>query len=182
MKLRITDPTAILVDTDVRSVRAEDASGSFGILSGHADFLTALGVSIVSWRGLDGAPGYCAVRNGILTVSHGTAGDPPYGRGPAGWWPGAWSVTADKPEQPIVEAIRTRAERRRLAQRLPSVARNLGQIGVLGWQIVLPALVGLAIGRWLDHRLDSGIFWTAPLLLVGLALGCWSGWRWMHRQ
>jgi F-type H+-transporting ATPase subunit epsilon len=51
MKLRITDPTAILVDTDVRSVRAEDASGSFGILSGHADFLTALGVSIVSWRG-----------------------------------------------------------------------------------------------------------------------------------
>jgi F-type H+-transporting ATPase subunit epsilon len=62
MKLRITDPTAILVDTDVRSVRAEDASGSFGILSGHADFLTALGVSI----------GYCAVRNGILTVSHGT--------------------------------------------------------------------------------------------------------------
>jgi ATP synthase protein I len=91
-------------------------------------------------------------------------------------------VTADKPEQPIVEAIRTRAERRRLAQRLPSVAHNLGQIGVLGWQIVLPALVGLAIGRWLDHRLDSGIFWTAPLLLVGLALGCWSGWRWMHRQ
>lgn len=72
MKLRITDPTAILVDTDVRSVRAEDASGSFGILSGHADFLTALGVSIVSWRGADGAPGYCAVRNGILTVSHGT--------------------------------------------------------------------------------------------------------------
>ena len=36
MKLRITDPTAILVDADVASVRAEDASGSFGILSGHA--------------------------------------------------------------------------------------------------------------------------------------------------
>ena len=72
MKLRITDPTAILVDADVASVRAEDASGSFGILSGHADFLTALGVSIVSWRGPDGALGYCAVRNGILTVSHGT--------------------------------------------------------------------------------------------------------------
>ena len=39
MKLRITDPTAILVDTDVRSVRAEDASGSFGILSGLGDNL-----------------------------------------------------------------------------------------------------------------------------------------------
>ena len=56
MKLRITDPTAILVDTDVRSVRAEDASGSFGILSGHADFLTVLGVSIVSWREMPAMP------------------------------------------------------------------------------------------------------------------------------
>lgn len=72
MRLRITDPTAILVDTDIVSVRAEDASGSFGILPGHADFLTALAISIVSWRALDGKGGYCAVRNGILTVSGGT--------------------------------------------------------------------------------------------------------------
>lgn len=72
MKLCITDPTAILVDTDVASVRAEDASGGFGILAGHADFLTALGISIVSWRRADGAVGYCAVRNGILTVSGGS--------------------------------------------------------------------------------------------------------------
>ncbi|WP_454884227.1 AtpZ/AtpI family protein [Sphingomonas oryzagri] len=85
-------------------------------------------------------------------------------------------------EKPIIEAIHVRAARRRLADRLPSVARNLGQIGVLGWQIVLPALAGLAIGRWLDHRLASGIFWTAPLLLIGLTVGCWSGWRWVHRQ
>ena len=84
----------------------------------------------------------------------------------------------------LTKAVRVRADRRKAWARDggPSLARNLGQIGVLGWQIVLPALVGLAIGRWLDHRLDSGIFWTAPLLLVGLALGCWSGWRWMHRQ
>jgi F-type H+-transporting ATPase subunit epsilon len=31
-------------------LRAEDASGSFGILPGHAPFLTALAISIVSWR------------------------------------------------------------------------------------------------------------------------------------
>ncbi|WP_371424683.1 AtpZ/AtpI family protein [Tardiphaga sp.] len=85
-------------------------------------------------------------------------------------------------EQPVLEAIRKRAARQSLADRLPAVARNLGQIGILGWQIVLPTLAGLAIGRWLDHRLASGIFWTAPLLLIGLAFGCWSGWRWIHRQ
>ncbi|WP_454884226.1 F0F1 ATP synthase subunit epsilon [Sphingomonas oryzagri] len=71
MRLRIADPTAILIDAEVVSVRAEDASGSFGILAGHADFLTALGVSVVSWRAPDGKAGYCAVRNGILTVTDG---------------------------------------------------------------------------------------------------------------
>ncbi|MBY8826540.1 F0F1 ATP synthase subunit epsilon [Hephaestia mangrovi] len=71
MKLRITDPLQIVVDRDVASVRAEDASGSFGILPGHADFLTALDISVVSWRDAVGTPGYCAVRNGILRVSGG---------------------------------------------------------------------------------------------------------------
>lgn len=71
MRLRITDPTAIAVDREAMSIRAEDATGSFGILSGHADFLTALEVSVISWREADGTTGYCAVRNGILTVSGG---------------------------------------------------------------------------------------------------------------
>lgn len=71
MRLRITTPIAIVVDRDVVSVRAEDASGSFGILQGHADFVTALEISVVSWRDNNGTPGFCAVRNGILTVSGG---------------------------------------------------------------------------------------------------------------
>ena len=71
MRLRITDPTAIMVDREVAAIRAEDATGSFGILNGHADFLTALDISVVSWRDMDGRAGYCAVRNGILTVSGG---------------------------------------------------------------------------------------------------------------
>lgn len=85
-------------------------------------------------------------------------------------------------QEELVEAVRQRAERRRRARRLPSFARNFGQIGVLGWQIVVPALIGLAIGRWLDHRLASSIFWTAPLLILGTGLGCWSAWKWIGRQ
>jgi F-type H+-transporting ATPase subunit epsilon len=71
MRLRITDPSEVLVDCEVRSVRAEDASGSFGILDGHADFLTVLEVSVVAWRDAHGRTGYCAVRKGILTVGGG---------------------------------------------------------------------------------------------------------------
>lgn len=85
-------------------------------------------------------------------------------------------------QEHLVEAVRERAERKRKARGLPSLARNFGQIGILGWQIVVPALVALAFGRWLDHRLASGIFWTAPLVFIGIGLGCWSAWRWVQRQ
>ena len=62
----------------------------------------------------------------------------------------------------------------------PNVARRLAQIGVLGWMIVVPMLIGVFAGRWLDGAFHSGLFWTAPLLMVGAALGCWSAWKWMQ--
>lgn len=71
MSLRIRTPLAILVDQAASSLRAMDASGSFGILPGHADFLTRLSVSVVSWTAPDGVPHYCAVRGGALTVRAG---------------------------------------------------------------------------------------------------------------
>ncbi len=72
MRLLITDPAAVLADhADVTSVRAEDESGSFGILDGHADLLTVLTVSVVSWRHADGRAEYCAVRRGVLSVRGG---------------------------------------------------------------------------------------------------------------
>jgi ATP synthase protein I len=82
----------------------------------------------------------------------------------------------------LLRSIRVRRERqrRRLAEGEPSLGRHLAQVGVLGWTIVVPGLIGMFLGRWLDRRFDSGIFWTGPLLLVGLALGCWSAWKWMH--
>ena len=52
--------------------------------------------------------------------------------------------------------------------------------GVLGWMIVIPMLIGVFAGRWLDHRFNSGLFYTAPLLMLGAALGCWSAWKWMQ--
>lgn len=72
MKLVVTTPTAIVADLDgINHLRAEDPSGGFGILPGHADFLTALSISVLIWRQQDGAEGYCAVRGGVLTVEEG---------------------------------------------------------------------------------------------------------------
>jgi F-type H+-transporting ATPase subunit epsilon len=72
LHLTVTTPAQILVDSgDVAAVRAEDESGSFGILPGHADLLTALVPSVVRWRSADGSAHFCAVRGGVFTVSAG---------------------------------------------------------------------------------------------------------------
>ena len=64
----------------------------------------------------------------------------------------------------------------------PSLGTRLGQIGVLGWAVIVPTLLFLFIGRWLDRSFATGIFFSAPLLMLGAAIGLWSAWRWMHRQ
>ena len=64
----------------------------------------------------------------------------------------------------------------------PSLGARLGQIGVLGWAIIVPTLLCLFVGRWLDRSFGTGIFFSAPLLMAGAAIGLWSAWRWMHRQ
>ena len=73
MRLLITTPTAVVIDDhDVTAVRAEDETGSFGILDHHDDFLTVLTVSVVAWRSADGRRRYCAVRRGVLRVERGS--------------------------------------------------------------------------------------------------------------
>ncbi len=64
--------------------------------------------------------------------------------------------------------MRGERHRRWLREGDPSVARRLAQIGVLGWIIVTPMLIGIFVGRWLDRTFNSGLFCTAPLLMLGL--------------
>ena len=72
MKLTVTTPLAVITKADnVAHVRAEDDTGAFGILRGHADFLTALTISVVSWRDDCGCEHHIAVRGGMLAVNGG---------------------------------------------------------------------------------------------------------------
>jgi len=89
---------------------------------------------------------------------------------------------APKHEDPLADAARQQGERhkRYLEEGEPSVAHRLAQIGVLGWMIVVPMLLGILIGRWIDHQFAMGLFWTAALLMVGLGIGSWSAWRWVN--
>jgi F-type H+-transporting ATPase subunit epsilon len=72
LHLTIATPARVLFDsTEVVALRAEDATGSFGILPGHAAFLTVLAPSVLRWHAADGIQQFCAVKEGVLRVSGG---------------------------------------------------------------------------------------------------------------
>lgn len=72
MELRITTPLEVVLEARaVASIRAEDRSGGFGILAGHADLLTVIEAGVLHWREAAGPWRYCAVRGGVLRVSGG---------------------------------------------------------------------------------------------------------------
>jgi F-type H+-transporting ATPase subunit epsilon len=72
MKLTVTTPLSVVLDVEgVRHLRAEDETGAFGILQGHADFLTVLDISVITWRDQQDAEHYVAVRGGVLMVRGG---------------------------------------------------------------------------------------------------------------
>lgn len=75
--------------------------------------------------------------------------------------------------------VRLRGERRARYQREGErpIASNLALMGSLGWLIVIPTLLGIAAGVWMDRAFGTGVFWSGALLVAGLGLGCWMAWQ-----
>ncbi|MFI0396105.1 F0F1 ATP synthase subunit epsilon [Paracoccus jiaweipingae] len=72
LSLTITTPlTVALRAGGLAALRAEDASGSFGLLQGHADFLTVIEAGVLRWRAADGPWRFAALRGGVMTVTGG---------------------------------------------------------------------------------------------------------------
>jgi len=84
----------------------------------------------------------------------------------------------------LQEAVRRDRSRRLRAQQegRRSIGQDLAIIGVIGWTVVLPTLLGIFAGRWLDRRFGTGIFWTLGLLLSGVSLGCVLAWQRLTRS
>ena len=64
----------------------------------------------------------------------------------------------------------------------PGVWFGLGMMGLIGWSVVVPTLLGAALGIWLDHRYPGGHSWTLALLVAGLAIGCFNAWHWVAKE
>lgn len=89
----------------------------------------------------------------------------------------------DEPEK-VVEAIGRSAERKLTAraERRRNLWFGLGMFGMVGWAVAVPTLVGIALGLWVDARIESDMSWTLALLLAGVALGCLNAWFWVSRE
>jgi ATP synthase protein I len=59
---------------------------------------------------------------------------------------------------------------------------GLGMMGLVGWSVVVPTLLGAALGIWLDHHHPGKHPWTLALLVAGLAVGCLNAWYWVAKE
>ena len=84
----------------------------------------------------------------------------------------------------LADKVGAKADRRLEARRdgAPGVWFGLGMMGLVGWSVVVPTLLGAALGRWLDDRHAGTHSWTLALLVAGLVLGCANAWRWVARE
>jgi ATP synthase protein I len=87
-------------------------------------------------------------------------------------------------DQTLADRVGAKAARKLRARRsgTPGVWFGLGMMGLIGWSVVVPTLLGAALGLWLDQRYPGGRSWTLALLMAGLTLGCLNAWHWVSKE
>jgi ATP synthase protein I len=90
-----------------------------------------------------------------------------------------------KPREPSLgRAVGAQVMRKLKAEREPShgVWFGLGMMGLVGWSVVVPTLLGAALGLWLDKNHPGRMSWTLALLVAGLVIGCLNAWHWVAKE
>jgi ATP synthase protein I len=83
------------------------------------------------------------------------------------------------------EKVGASATRRMNAQKNANngVWFGVGMMGLIGWSVTVPTLLGAALGLWLDKRNLAGpINWTVALIVAGLCIGCLNAWNWVAKE
>lgn len=82
------------------------------------------------------------------------------------------------------QEVAAKTARKLKARRNPAhgVWFGLGMMGLVGWSVVVPTLLGAALGIWLDKHHPGKHAWTLALLVAGLAIGCLNAWHWVAKE
>ncbi len=88
-----------------------------------------------------------------------------------------------KADKSFSEIIRQKAARKSQARNPKHIFwSGFSVFGIIGWSIVLPCLLGAALGLWLDENYPRQQPWVLALILAGLSLGCFNAWRILERH
>ena len=89
-----------------------------------------------------------------------------------------------KPKASLSETVGAKAARKLKARRNAGqdVFFGLGMMGLIGWSVVVPTLLGAALGIWLDQHYPGKHARTLALLMAGLTLGCLNAWHWVAKE
>ena len=93
-------------------------------------------------------------------------------------------IKSEKDLDAFSRQVGVKAARKLKARRngTPGVWFGLGMMGLIGWSVVVPTLLGAALGIWLDNRHPGSHSWTLMLLVIGLVVGCVNAWHWVSKE
>ncbi len=76
------------------------------------------------------------------------------------------------------EALKIKAQN----HNIQTIWYGLGMMGLVGWSISVPTLLGIFIGLFLDKEFPIDKSWTLIFIILGLSLGCFNAWRWLRNE
>ncbi len=84
----------------------------------------------------------------------------------------------------LADEVGARADRKLAAKRHAhhGVWFGLGMMGLVGWSVAIPTVLGAALGMWLDEHHGGAHPRTLALLLLGLVIGCLNAWHWVAKE
>ncbi len=88
------------------------------------------------------------------------------------------------PRDEFAEQVEKKQKRKEKARREQhrSIWFGMGMFGLVGWSVAIPTVLFLALGIWIDGRVDSPYSWTLMLLVLGVAVGCLNAWFWVTKE
>ena len=94
------------------------------------------------------------------------------------------SVKSAQAMAKLSRQVGDKAARKRRAQRevTQTIWSGLGMMGLVGWSVAMPTLLGAVLGHWLDKHYPGSHSWTLMLLAIGLGIGCWNAWYWVAKE
>jgi ATP synthase protein I len=92
------------------------------------------------------------------------------------------------PERARAERLRGialhKSQRRERARRrgTDNIWSWMGMFGLVGWTVAIPTLLGLALGVFVDNRVESSVSFAITFLVVGVAIGAATAWYWVREE